>query len=77
MAREVKMLGDVCPNCMRIHPPPACGHDNTAPCPACGLPFGYLTKEMDPAGPCWFCVMGRERPVKTIYEPLPVDEVFL
>jgi hypothetical protein len=73
MAREVKLLGDVCPCCMRIHQPPACDHDSTAPCPACSLPFGYLTKEMD-GTQCWFCLMGRDRPVKTIYEPLPVDE---
>jgi hypothetical protein len=73
--REVKMLGEVCPRCMTArHPAPVCDHDSTAACKSCGLPKGYLTKEMDPAGPCWFCLTGRPRVAEPVKRCVSVDE---
>ena len=62
--RIVKMLGDYCPACLRLHAPPACDHLIDAPCPSCGLPLGGLTKDMD-GSQCWWCATGRPRPTRS------------
>lgn len=60
--REVKMLGDICPRCMRTHAPPACDYDPDRPCPECGLMFGWSCPETDASGKCWWCTWNYPRP---------------
>lgn len=71
--RATAMMGSVCPRCMRIHAPPACEHDCTAPCPQCGEPIGLLTAEMDGTR-CWWCISGLPRVAAPNYEPIPEEE---
>lgn len=67
--RTVKMLGNYCPACLRLHEPPACDHDIEKPCPECGKPFGGLTADMD-GSKCWWCVTGRPRPTGPALPPI-------
>jgi hypothetical protein len=67
--RTVKMLGNYCPACFRLHDPPACDQDIEKSCPKCGLPFGGLTLRMD-GSQCWWCVSGRPRPTGPTQPPL-------